>query len=97
MLAFTGAIRDQVLDEETLAYHLMIELKQLYPEALAQRYKFDAASTPDEDLLETLARKRGFMASGGRPDIERAVTLIISEFRNGILGRMTLERPGENA
>jgi len=93
LLAFTGAIRDKALDEETLAYHLMIFLKNKYPEALMARNRLDAAAVPDEELLEALAKKRGLMMSGGRPDTDRAVKLILTEFRGGLLGRMTLESP----
>jgi len=91
LLAFTGAIGSNAIDEETLAYHLMILLKERCPQALLARYRLDVSSVADEDLLEALARKRGLLAPGGIADIERAVHLIITEFRNGLLGRMTLE------
>ena len=93
-LAWTGAIKDQVLDRETLAANLMLLLRALYPDKLLARYKF----TPDPEangyeLLETAAQKRGFRISGGEFDLERMANVLLDEFRGGKLGRITLERP----
>lgn len=93
-LAVTGAIRDEITDRETLAANLMIRLRELYPQALEQRYKFvpDPGATGFE-LLEAAAKKRGFLISGGEYDLERMSAILLDEFRGGKLGRITLERP----
>lgn len=93
-LAYTGAIRDEIMDRETLAANLMLKLRELYPQSIEQRYRF----TPDPDangfeLLETAAKKRGFLISGGEYDIERMSAVLLDEFRDGKLGRISLERP----
>lgn len=93
-LAFTGAVKDDILDIETLAAFLMEELSVRYPKAIEARYKF----APDKDacgytLLEEAAKKRGFRISGGDFDLERMARVFLNEFRDGTLGRMTLEMP----
>lgn len=95
-LAFTGAIRDEIVDRETLAANLMIRLRAAYPDRIEQRYKF--VPTPElsgYELLEMAAKKRGFLISGGEYDLERMASVLLDEFRDGKLGRITLERPGE--
>jgi len=91
-LAFTGAIKDDILDTETLGANLMLHLKEFYPERLAQRYKLDI---PGEisgfDLLEQAAKKRGYLVSGGESDLNRMAAVLLDEFRGGKLGRVTLE------
>ena len=95
-LAFTGAIRDEVLDAEELAARLMAYLGAHYPEALAQRYHIEAEAAPDGwSLLEKAGRKRGFLISGGEVDTERMSRILLDEFRSGKLGRFTLEEPPE--
>jgi ribosome biogenesis GTPase A len=93
-LAFTGAIRDEVLDIEELAMHLAEQLAAKYPQAITERY--GVAPEPGEDgwqLLERLGRKRGFLVSGGDVDTERMSRILLDEFRGGKLGRFTLEDP----
>lgn len=95
-LAFTGAIRDEVVDIEELAMRLMDYLGELYPEALQERYKITVE--PGEDgwtLVEKAGRKRGFLISGGEVDTERMSRILLDEFRGGKLGRFTLETPPE--
>ena len=93
-LAFTGAIRDEIMDRETLAANLMLRLRAAYPDNVEKRYKFrpDQEATGFE-LLETAARKRGFLVSGGECDLERMAAVLLDEFRAGLLGRVSLERP----
>lgn len=93
-LAWTGAIRDDILDIELVALKLLERLRELYPQAIETRYKFipDPAATGYE-LLEAAGRKRGFLISGGEIDTERMAHVLLDEFREGKLGRMTLERP----
>ncbi len=89
-LAFTGAIKDDVTDAESLAAELGAILAENYPERLKERYKLD---TLDGDLLELIAKKRGMMQSGGVPDTERAAAALLDEYRSGKIGRISLERP----
>ncbi len=91
LLAATGAIRDQILDEETLAVNLLPILQRLYPDALRDRYRIDDTQLDGVALLEAIARKRGLLAGGGYADTERAAPLVLSEFRTGKLGCLTLE------
>ena len=96
LLAATGAVKDDVLDRETLAANLLIRLRKLYPEAVNARYKL----TPEDgeagwQLLEAAAKKRGFLAGRGEYDTERMAAVLLDEFRGGKLGRMSLEAPDE--
>lgn len=93
-LAFTGAVRDEILDIEGLSYRLLELLQDLYPEAVNTRYKTDIR--PEEELkgheiLERIGRKRGMLISGGEIDTERAAVNVLDEYRGGKLGRITLE------
>ena len=91
-LAFTGAIRDQIMDLETLGANLMLRLNTFYSARLKERYKIDpAADASGFDLLEQAARKRGFLISGGELDLNRMAVILLDEFRAGKLGRITLE------
>ena len=97
-LAFTGAIRDEVVDIEELAMRLMDYLGKNYPKAIEERYKLTVAEEDDGyALLEKAGRKRGFLISGGEVDTERMSRILLDEFRGGKLGRFTLELPEENA
>lgn len=94
MLAITNAIKADVLDKETLGANFMLRLRELYPKAIEERYKF----VPDPDmngfeLLEQAAKKRGFLVSRGEYDIERMANTLLGEYHDGKLGRLTLEAP----
>ena len=94
MLAITNAIKADVLDKETLGANFMLRLREMYPDALTQRYKF----VPDSDmngyeLLEEAAKKRGFLVSRGEYDIERMANTLLGEYHDGKLGRISLEKP----
>lgn len=93
-LAFTGAIRDEVLDSEELACSLLEILQRQYEPLLRARYKLTEA-LPDTsyELLELIGRKRGMLISGGEVNTERAAIMLLDEFRGGKLGRLTLELP----
>lgn len=91
-LAFTGAIKDDVMDVEALAEELGAYLKEHYPERLKERYKLDSL---DGYITELIARKRGMMISGGEPDTERAAITLLDEYRSGKIGKITLEQPAE--
>ena len=91
-LAFTGAVKDDILDIEALASLLLENLAVNYSDSLMERYKIDSEGTGFE-LLEKLGRKRGMLISGGEVDTERASVTVLDEFRGGKLGRITLELP----
>lgn len=91
-LAFTGAIKDDVVDMEELACCLMDYLSRRYAPVLAERYKIEVE--PDDsgyDLLEKAGRKRGFLMRGAQVDTQRMARVLLDEFRGGKLGRFTLE------
>ena len=93
-LAWTGAINDNILDIELVASRLLERLRQLYPSAVEARYKFTPdPEAPGYELLEAAGRKRGFLVSGGEINTERMAHVLLDEFREGKLGRITLERP----
>lgn len=95
-LALTGAIRDGVLDIESLAVVLCKRLRRLYPAELAARYKLGEpaafADLTDYELFEMIGRKRGFLISGGEINTERTAIMLLDEFRSAKIGRMTLDR-----
>ena len=103
-LAYTGAVKDEILDMETLGCHLMAYLGTNYPEALRTGYKLPSLperQDGEEDvawgfrLLEAAGKKRGFLISGGEVDTERMAKILLDEYRAGKLGRFTLEMPEE--
>ncbi len=97
LLAVTGAVKDDVLDRETLAANFLVRLQKTAPQALEQRYKLtDADGTAGWELLEAAAKKRGFLAGRGEYDTERMSAVLLDEFRGGKLGRITLELPDES-
>ena len=93
-LAFTGAVKDDVVDLEALASRLLVYLNKIYRDALINRYGIDA-NDEDEgfELLQKIGRKRGMLISGGDINTERAAITVLDEFRSGKLGKITLERP----
>ena len=94
VLAFTGAVRDEVMDLEMLAICLLETLAVRYPEALAARYRLSCDGKSDgAALLSQAARGRGFLISGGEIDTERMARVLLDEFRGGKLGRITLQTP----
>lgn len=93
-LAYTGAVKEQVVDQEELAAGLMRLLAERYPDALRARYRMEIPeNATDWELLELAGQKRGFLVSGGEVDLERMCRTLLEEFRNGKLGRFTLEGP----
>ncbi len=103
-LAFTGAVKDDILDTEYLACRLAELLCADYPDTLTQRYGISLEELPENEdetagcvkgleLLERIGRKRGFLVSGGEINTERAAAVLLDEFRGGKLGRISLERP----
>ena len=95
-LAYTGAVKDNVVDVETLAVHLMELLGRQYPQALEARYKITVPENAQGyELLEAAGRKRGMLISGGEVDTERMSRVLLEEYRSVKLGRFTLEVPGQ--
>ena len=93
-LAFTGAVKDNVVDMELLACRLLEFLNGDYRESLCARYKLeDTEGKPGHELLELVGRRRGMLLPGGAADTERAAVAVLDEFREGRIGRITLETP----
>ena len=100
-LAFTGTIKDDIMEQTEIAYELIKKIDKLYPDNLVQRYKI----TPEElseieqsknkayKLFLLIGTKRGALLSGGRIDEEKTARLILDDFRSGKLGKISLERP----
>ena len=96
LLAATGAVKDDVLDREALAANLLVRLRELYPEAIAQRYGLTSPNAAGWEMLEAAAKRRGFLAGRGEYDTERMAAVLLDEFRGGKMGRIMLERPDES-
>ena len=93
-LAYTGAVKDDILDTEGLACHLLETLWVRYPEALKARYKLDLPEDAQGyEILEAAGRKRGFLLARGEIDTERMARVALEEFRSCKIGRFTLEIP----
>lgn len=91
-LAFCGSIRDDILDLQDLGFELIKVLGIMYPDLLQERYKLDYISENPLDNMDNIAINRGFILSGKRIDYERTARTVLDEFRDGKIGRITLER-----
>lgn len=105
-LAFTGAVKDDIMDMEYLACRFLEYLNKSYPELIAMRYGVETDDIQENDeaasgcvqgfeILERIGRKRGFLISGGEINTERAAITVMDEFRSGKIGRLSLERPDD--
>lgn len=95
-LAFTGAVKDQILDTELLAVRLLDFLRSLKPADFIARFRLgdvDLDAVDSYELLNIIGKKRGMLVSGGEINTERAAIMLLDEFRSGKLGRITLEMP----
>jgi len=95
-LAFTGAVKDQILDIELLAVRLLDFIKELKPDDFIIRFKLeneDIENIDSYELLKIIGKKRGMLVSGGEIDTERASIMLLDEFRSAKLGRITVEMP----
>ncbi|MFM9413311.1 ribosome biogenesis GTPase YlqF [Peptococcus simiae] len=93
-LAISGAVSDDVFVPEEAAFRLVRQLKTHYPDALASRYDLDPDLIAEEDpyaLMQAIGRRRGALISGGRVDDRKTSVLLLKEFRNGAIGRISLE------
>ena len=95
-LAASGAIGRNAMDEEDVSLVLLSYLMRRYADLLCARYKLDAIDgLQDIDVLEAIGRKRGAMLGGGRVNIQKAAEIVLTDFRGGQIGRITLETPEE--
>ncbi len=93
-LAFTGAVKDDIMDMESLACFFIKKLRTVSCDAFKERYNVDVTDEDtDYEVLEKIGRRRGFLVSGGEINTERAAIILIDEFRSGKLGRISLELP----
>lgn len=94
MLAYTGAVKENVIDTEELSCRLAELLQKYYPQTLRDRYKIELSEElPGYMLLEEMGRKRGFLVAGGEVNTERMAKVLLDEYRSGKLGHFTLEMP----
>ncbi|MDP4144385.1 MAG: ribosome biogenesis GTPase YlqF [Bacillota bacterium] len=92
-LAFTGAIKDEIMDIEELGLRLVERMQTFYPQRLIERYKLDSLEEEPIDNMDVIARKRGAVISRGNIDYNRVAVMLLDEFRGGKLGAISLERP----
>lgn len=93
-LAFTGAIKDEIMDSTEIAQALLMRLAETYPANLTARFKFQTLEgQTGETLLAEAGKRRGCIVSGGVIDLQRAAVIVLDEFRGGKIGRITLDRP----
>lgn len=94
-LAFTRAIKDEILDVETLGLRLIEKLIVLAPDDLRVRYKLEEIYPNGVDTMEAIGKKRGFILGKNEIDYTRVATTVLNEFREGKIGKITLESPDE--
>lgn len=92
-LAFTGAIKDEIMDTEELAFNLIKRLQNLYPKQLLERYKIEEINEDPLETLNEVARKRGCLLKRGEIDYNRISMILLDEFRGGKIGNISLEYP----
>lgn len=92
-LAFTGAIKDELLDIESLAVKLIERLNRISKSYLEDRYNIAVENKTGYELLLEIGQKRGCIIRGGEVDTEKTSNIVLDEFRKGIIGRITLELP----
>ena len=99
LLAYLGSIRDQIMNTEELAGQLLMHLQAINPAAVAARFKLPEGEIYDDPqlALEAACKGRGWLISGGRPDVDRAAALVLDEFRAGKAGKISIERAPDRA
>ncbi len=95
IIALIGSVRQEILDEEELAYNLIKILAEISPSLLQERYGIEQLQLDAAEILQEICKKRGFLRRGGVADMERGCKTLLEEFRNGKLGRVTFEQPKE--
>ena len=94
-LAFTGAIKDEIMDTETLAFKLIEKLNHIDKGIIETRYKIETEGLSTLEIMEAIGQKRGCLIRGGDFDYEKISNIVLDEFRKGVLGRITLEGPDD--
>lgn len=94
-LAFTGAIKDEIMDVETLAFKLIEKLNHIDKDIIENRYKIETTGLSTLEIMELIGKKRGCLIKGGDFDYEKISNIVLDEFRKGVLGRITLEGPDD--
>ena len=93
-LAFTGTIKDEIMDIQTIAIKLVQKLRKIDESSISNRFKININETDtDHEVFENMAKKRGFILKGGIIDHQRCANIFLDEFRAGLLGRISLEEP----
>lgn len=94
-LAFTGAIKDEVMDTETLCFKLIEKLTIQHPNLIEKRYNVKVENSETIEIMDQIAINRGCIFKRNEIDYDRVSNLILDEFRKGVLGRITLEYPNK--
>lgn len=93
-LAFIGSVKDEIIDIEILAVRLLEVLTKFYPDRVKERYKIDNFENLQAyEVLELIGKKRGMLISGGEVNTERAAITLLDEYRAGMLGKISMEKP----
>ncbi|MDC9724537.1 MAG: ribosome biogenesis GTPase YlqF [Gammaproteobacteria bacterium] len=92
-LAITGAIKETAISNDDIAMYAVDYFRHAYPELLKERYQIDEFPEDELTLLEMIGSKRGCLRAGGRVDLDRAAKILLTEFRDITIGRITLETP----
>lgn len=92
-LAASGAIKDTAIEIEDIALYLADFLLKHYPKNLMERYSLDSLPATDIEFLDIIGAKRGCLRGGGRVDLEKVSSILVNEYRAGLLGGITLETP----
>lgn len=95
-LAYTGSIKDEIMDIETLAFEFLKEGLEKFPEFIFDRYKIEDFQGDALALMEEIGRKRGAIVRGGEVDYTQVATIILTDYRSGRMGNLTLEKAGES-
>ena len=93
MLAASHAVGRNAVNDEEVATFLADNLLQRYAGLIAQRYNFDVTGFDGTDVIEAIAKRRGYVERGGTPDIDKAAQVLLVDYRTGVLGRISLESP----
>ncbi len=94
-LAYTGAIKDEILDIEDVAYKFLDLMKERYPSLIKERYKLDDLPEETLELMDAIGMKRGCIKAKKAIDYTKVSNIVLDEFRKGVLGRITLETPAD--
>lgn len=92
-LAYTGSIKEEIMDLDEIVFRFLEEIVQLYPQQLTERYRVEDLDKKGHEILADIAVKRGWIQTGGIPDLSRAAKQVLDEYQSGTIGRTTLELP----